>query len=175
MGELMQITDERSQTVWIRRPHQRCGNGHPFRVPTSAPTPRAGSPAGARAANRLASVRVITHSSARCAAIRRSTRPATIHPLSSAGAAETRTIGYVTRTSGYDVPMKPTVDRLVHYVPRDGQVCLDAIITGVELTGVDLFVVHEALAFHVADVPRSGQPTGHGRVGTWHWPERIDE
>jgi hypothetical protein len=77
----------------------------------------------------------------------------------------------VPRTSGYDLSVRPTVDRLVHYVPRDGEVCLDAIITAVELTGVDLYVFHGALPFHVTDVPRRGQPSEHRSVGKWHWPE----
>jgi len=70
--------------------------------------------------------------------------------------------------------MRPSVDSLVHYVPRGGEYCLDAIITAVELTGVDLYVFHGMLPFHVADVPRRGQPTERAHVGRWHWPEPVE-
>jgi hypothetical protein len=67
--------------------------------------------------------------------------------------------------------MRPRLDSLVHYVPRDGEACLDAIITAVDLRGVDLYVVHSVLPFHMCDVPRRGQPSEHRSVGEWHWPE----
>jgi len=55
-----------------------------------------------------------------------------------------------------------------------GEGCLDAIITAVDLRGVDLYVFHGALPFHVCDVPRSGQPSEHRSVCEWHWPEVDD-
>jgi hypothetical protein len=67
--------------------------------------------------------------------------------------------------------MRPSVDSLVHYVPCHGEACLEAIITAIELTGVDLYVFHGVLPFHVCGVPRRGQPSKHRSIGEWHWPE----
>lgn len=67
----------------------------------------------------------------------------------------------------------PSVGRIVHFVdtpvPGEAPVCLAAIVTAVEGTGVSLGVFRSPAGFFREGCPHDENMS----AGSWHWPERV--